>query len=94
MDAESDLRVLPERAIESTISLALYFLACKARVESEEAVFHVMDRGERREAIFGDFFLVTKLQLRHAIVPQSCASFICAAYEACNARSLAALQSL
>jgi hypothetical protein len=51
--------------------LALYSLACKTRVESEEAVFHVMDRGDRREAIFGDFFLVTKLSFVTQLSPKA-----------------------
>src|SRR3989442_15593203 len=29
-------------------------MARKARVEFERAVYHVLDRGDRREAIFGD----------------------------------------
>jgi hypothetical protein len=29
-------------------------MARKARVEFERTVYHVLDRGDRREAIFGD----------------------------------------
>ena len=39
-------------------------MARKARVEFERAAYHVLDRGDRREAIFGD---------RHPGVPKATA---------------------
>jgi hypothetical protein len=46
-------------------------MARKARVEFEGAVYHVLDRGARREAIFGDDAEAGQIRAQRPQVPKA-----------------------